>query len=116
MKHFLTLSILATSLFVSSANALVLGTAAERSDCMPGHPNYRACVATFVISSSTSLPTLLVGADFSEMAQSDRQEYVVAEAQNFVAGVQGEYLLLNLAARELNVSVEDLAHTITSGN
>ena len=116
MKNFLALTILATSLLTSSANALVVGTAEGRGDCMPGHPNYRVCVATFVLSSSTSLPTLLAGADFSEMSQADRQEYVAAEAQNFVEGVQGEYLLLKLAARELNVSVEELAVTISSGN
>lgn len=116
MKSLLMLSVLATSLFASSANALLIGTAEGRSDCMPGHSNYAACVSVFLVSSSTSLPTLIAGADFKEMSQEDRQDYIIAEAQNYVDGIPGEYLLLNISAKELNVSVEDLALEIAEGN
>jgi hypothetical protein len=104
MKKLLLISVL-TAFYATSSNALIIGTAAGRSDCMPGQ-SQELCIAVFVSFSSTSLPTLLMGADVSEMSKEDKNDFARAEAQNFLDGVPGDYLILNLIAKNLNTSLD----------
>jgi len=94
MKKFLIVSLVVSSFFASSANALLLddgGSICYREECL---------------LSATILPTYLIAND---MSQADASEFLRAEAQNFVDGVDGDYLLLKATAKAMNKSVDAVA-------
>jgi len=113
MKKIFALTLVLSSLYVSSANALVTGASTpcskEYLDNGVNDSN-RAISCTLFIT--TSLPTLLVGADLNEMNQAEASAFVKAEAQNYLDGVDGDYLLLKATAMSMNQSVEEVAQDL----
>jgi hypothetical protein len=105
MKNVLALTLVLSSLYVSSANALVTGSLTPCSK--EYNDSERAITCTLFIT--TSLPSLLVGADLKEMNQAEASAFIKAEAQNYLDGVDGDYLLLKMTAKSMNESVDVVA-------
>jgi len=110
MKNVLALTLVLSSLYVSSANALITG--ATQEGCINVKKEAPEATVFCTLMTMTSLPTLLVGADLNEMSQADVSEFIKADAQNYLAGVDGEYLLLKATAKSMNVSIEEVAQDL----
>jgi len=93
MKKFLAMSLVLASVYATSAQAVLL-------------EGNGFCQDEECLISVTLLPTYLVAND---MNQADASEFLRAEAQNFVDGIDGDYLLLKATAKAMNKSVDAVA-------
>jgi len=101
MKKILVTGLVLGAFYSSSVHAFAIGNNTPCDNVTPGGMSeVYQCVALL----TTSIPTLIVAADLNEMNSSDKMELIKAEAQNFLAGIDGEYPLLNATAKAMNQS------------
>jgi hypothetical protein len=99
-KAFLTLTVLFT--MTQTSHALITQGRLP-SDCR----NPAVCT----LLTTTSLPTLLVGTE-DELSDSEKEEFILSEAQNLVDGITTESLLLQKVADETGKDVMTVAKEI----
>lgn len=107
MKKLFTLTLVLGSFYMSAANALINGSTRDCfSDTSAGKTEFCVTLTT------ASLPTMILGADVKEINQAEFADLLKAEAQNFVDGIDGDYLLLKKAAQTAGLSLEEVAENI----
>jgi hypothetical protein len=103
MKTFLA-TVFAFSTMASS-HAMIL----ESPDRMCGvKSDALICAAALTIS----LPTVIIGSDVKEMSEVEKESFLKAEADNYLAGVEGEYVILKITAKSMNSTIEEVAQKI----
>jgi len=103
MKKFLVMSLVLSSIYATSAHASILRGGSGNLNCY----DMFGCALTL-----TSFPTLLVATDIAEMSQADAKDFLQAEAQNYLDGIDGDYLVLKATAQKMNKSVEAVAQDL----
>lgn len=112
MKSLMLMALLVTLGSATSAHALIIDDKEYSSACNGSSGERDALGCLFGIT--TSLPTLIVAADVNEMNEVEVRDFARAEAQNYVDGVEGEYLLLKKTASAMDLSVDQVAQDILS--
>ncbi len=106
MKMLVMLAVLTSSL---TASAIIVNPSNATLTCRDPWVSDTAFSFSTCLLTTTTLPTWIVSADYEEMSVNDKVDFLRAEADNFLLGVDGDYLLLKGLAKENNVSPKTLA-------
>jgi hypothetical protein len=108
MKKFLATVLVFST--ITSSHALIIG--ADDNSCTGEYWIRDAFFCALTLT--TSLPTSIVAADVKEMSEVEKESFLKAEAANYLDGVEGEYVILRVAAESMKLTMEEVALNIVN--